>query len=482
MYLKVHFYDRLLKFIFKEDFKTFEGLASFVEEKTGVPKAYLKITFTDLEGDVIDMTSNDEIEYFLDQYKDEDFKEIMVERNRDSEFNHNKMSQRFNRRTSTDHERPKRHTINVFKENSPNNTMDWSVSTVKKPTDFDDRGDDTDIKSLGFSHNSMRKKSMNDDAVRALEGCFTQMMSQMFEMKIAYESKISTLEHDQKALVKTMAIFEDAVVHLKTENSALKQELLNITKDVSDIKSQDERMTILTKSYTDSIQTSTVFGSEMFCDRQKAIEPTRVERQSCNLNIPKVLSKHDCSMCDMKPITGKRYICLDCKAFHACEPCATTKYHEHQLRFVINSVQMSKAHDESVKNFYRRKSSEPVSLQESLVDIKDYTTNPREKMTCLVQQPLSKSICMPKDEQPDKLGHVAAAKMLGDFKSIKNFIIAHVENDRQEYEKRKRILDITFGEALNDRQKDEIIKKEIALSFEDFSDKLREAERTELQV
>ena len=482
MYLKIHFYDKLLKFIFKDELKTYEGLTTFIEEKTGIPKCQLKIVFTDLEGDLINITSNDDIEFFLDQKRNEEFKEIIVGRTRDSEFSQHKLGQRFNRRVSTDPDKPKRHTINVFKENSPNNTIDWSISTVKRQNDCEDKADDTDLKSLGFSHISVRKKSTNDDAVRALEGCFTQLMSQVFEMKITYESKISTLESDQKTLLKNLANIETIVTQLKTENAALKSEISTLTKDISDIKSQDDKLTIQSRSYgMETMLNSGLLSFEKRIETNQIIEPFKNQRQSCNSKIPSVMPKYDCRMCDMKPIVGKRYICLDCKHFHTCEICATTKFHEHPLRLVINSVQMADSNEDIAKNFLKRKSSEPVSLQQSLVDIKELPFDTKDSLNNALQEMLDKKANKLMDSRTDNvIVQKNVSQPSNGLKSIRNFIIAHVENDRKEYEKRKRMLDITFGETLNDQQKDELIKKDIRLSFDDFSEKLKEVQKLDI--
>lgn len=473
MYLKIHFYDKVLKYLFKDNLKTFDGLKQFIEEKIGLAKIYFKMIFVDLEGDYIEISSNDELDYFFDQKQNEDFKEIIVEKVRDSEYNGNKGGLRGNRRISTDVERSRRQTINVFKEHSLNNTHDWSVSTIKKPIELEDKIDDTDFKSLGLSHHSARRRQTGDESVKALEVCFTQLMSQVFEMKMSYESKFLTLESDHRELAKKISNIETNIEELRCENLAIRTDIISISKEVVDIKSQDDRLTARSRTNNaDSFLTTNHFPNGKLQELTQ-YDMCRTQRYSYNIKPSYVMPKHDCKMCDAKPIVGKRYICLDCKFFHACECCALSKYHEHPLRLVINSVVPAENTNGSAKNSMRGKSSVPSNLQQSISNFKEASDNEKYPLEIIVPD---------SGEDTDRISHEMRmispdklpSKMTNNFNSIKNFIKIHVENDRKEYEKRKTKLDITFGEMLNEQQKDEIIKKDIALSYEDFTAKLKD--------
>ena len=480
MYLKIHFYDRLLKFVFKDGFKTYDGLATFIEEKTGISRDQLKIVFTDLEGDLMNITSNDDIEFFLDQKRNEEYKEIIVSRVRDSEFNQHRSGSRIIRKVSADVEKLRKSPANVFRDHSINHAMDWSFSTIKRHNEFEDRGDDTELKSLGFSHASVKKKGVNDESVRALEGCFTQLMSQVCEMKMTYESKISALEGKQNALVQNLTTCENTVMQLKDENAALKTEVNTLNKDVADLKSQDDRLTIQTRSYgVGTMLSSGVLSVNNQCRNQQIVEPHRIQRQPSEAHYLSLIQQLVCKMCDMKPIVGKRYICLECKAYNTCESCAMSKYHEHPLRLVINSFCKSGSNDEISPNFLRRKSSEPVSLQQTLTDIKEQPNFGKEKTNTGLQQMYGNYNQKLAGETPPRTINEQMVNPAVGFKSIKNFIIAHVEQDRKEYEKRKHVLDVSFGDTLNDQQKDNIIKKDLAFSFEGFTERLKELQNNE---
>lgn len=298
----------------------------------------------------------------MDQKRDETFKEIIVERTRDSMLASKHTGFRGTQRVSMDFERPKRHTINVFKEHSPNNTIDWSISTVKRQNDFEDRADDTDLKSLGLSHNSVRRKSNNEEGVRALEACFTQLMSQVFEMKIGYEARFGAIEADTKALIKTTAGVESAVCMLKAESACVSKEVATLAKDVCELRAMDERMTVQSGSQTqDGAMSSSLLSLHRKPEMRMSHDNTKSSKQLFSLTMPSSgFPRHDCRMCEAKPIVGKRYACLDCKSYHVCESCAMVKYHEHPLRLVINSIPATEDKEDALRNFYKRKNSEQL--------------------------------------------------------------------------------------------------------------------------
>lgn len=389
MFLKIQYGDAIFKTIFKDEHRSFEKLSEYVANKIGMKQAEMALTYKDSEGDTLILKDNEDMEYFIEESKSSDFKQLRVTRKLSHSHEKPNLNFLYPKHSEELNERKRRMTKN-------RGQMDeLTISTIIYK-DENEEGDDATMGDFGFAEadeEKQRKSTVHANSVIAIENCFAQLMSQFMDMKMAYEYKLNQIDTNQRR-------FEYSLISIKN-----KLETQNST--------------------------------------------ARLNKSNISIGVPHINVR--CNNCGMLPITGKRYKCLECKEFNLCEGCESQDVHEHDMKRILAQVKVGMFNGERNDAY-----SETATPETRKAPSRSLTIDQTYKNLLEDKWPVTQS-----------KGAVLNLK-----KSLKDLIVKHIQNDREEYEKRKNLLDITFGDQLTNEEKHEIINKDQESSFDDFSNKL----------
>ena len=390
MFLKILHGDSVIKLVFKEELKDYAKFADLVSAKTGIKLSELLMTFKDVEGDTLHINDSDDLEYFVEQNKGSEFKELKVQR---------KLSDALIKPASeilvADYGETPDRKRRMTKVRGALDEL--TISTILYKDDPEE-ADDVTLGEFHFneSDNDKRKKSTDqNDGLKSIELCFAQMMSQFMEMKAAYEAKLNQIDDNQRRFEESLASVRSK---LEVQGSS---------------KTSNQLNTLLLLPHAD-IQ---------------------------------------CNSCGLMPIKGKRYKCVECKDFNLCAGCEGKDIHAHDMRRILPQIKTTEEEDE-LRGLYisKLKEEENRLITNSPVRNENSTGLPFKDTEIEIAAET-------KNGKENKL-------------SLRDVISKHIQADREEYEKRKELLDATFGENITDAEKDGIIMKEQELSFEDFSTRI----------
>lgn len=80
MFLKIIYENQTKKVKFHEKYQNFLAFKSFLEDLFNLSFEHSKVTFIDAEKEEIQISDTHDLEYFIDQFKEDNFATIKVEK------------------------------------------------------------------------------------------------------------------------------------------------------------------------------------------------------------------------------------------------------------------------------------------------------------------------------------------------------------------------------------------------------------------
>lgn len=458
MHLKINHKGKIKKVLIKENYRSYDGLLSMLESKVDMEKKYINVIYKDKDGDLVYIEDEEDMDFFMNENKNEKFWEITVEKKKLNEMKGLSRGTRNNQNFSREPSRKSKKNSNIFKTDSPLNESDWSYSIISPAKIMIGEGlDETDFKSLLMSQLSHKKSisKENNQAISALENLYSQIMSQIVEMNLTYTSRISDLDKFTKETGKEMIEINSKIDDVVKQNKSLKTRIEEIKQVVN--KNMRGNFKRKPEMYT-SVNPNKTRGGEEF---MKMIDSAVKKQKVVNGSLI-----HDCDVCGMSPITTNRYICIKCKSFNACENCKKRNKHEHPLYMVIQSQKRQPTLNKLKSDETETKLNKAVKdfVKSETVDFdKERSKNGLDKD---ITELLNKNI---KDLKTDRTIDIKRGSLKTDnraFKNMKSFLTSHIESNRNKKSDPKKPLDITFGQTFGEKK--DCVKVDIIneISFE----------------
>lgn len=429
MKLKINFEGKVNKILFKEEYKTYLSFLNLLSTKTHIPKELIEISYRDGDQEIINIEDQEDIEFFLNEIKERQTAEITVNKKRLT-LNRSQFSQKL----SSVEQRSRRKSKNKFnRDDSHFDISDWSISMItnKKSGEVDEKAEDLEFKNLLTTQYSTRKKS-SKMALGSLENLYMQLFSQMMEMKMNYENKLSMIEKNKSAMEIDLVSLKKKLQDVIDSNKELEDQLLNIK------KSSSAKITERNPQLFCSVKESTQLNDSVYSNN------TYYQKMINDLKNTALSSKHmlQCNLCKIKPIEGKRFICLICKNFNSCEECVQNKKHEHPLRLVLSAKERTRKDNKNNKT----EEGENLNFKESIKD--------------MLGNNLNKWIS-------NKNGG-EGLKSQNQLSSIRDSLRSYVSKSRNEIN----TTEITFGENSPLRKAEKGLGTEVDLNLADFVNNL----------
>lgn len=379
MFLKLCFGKTTKKVVFRPEFHQFEAFIAFIEQITHKKRDEIKLTTVDKEGDTMGINDQYELEYFIEQTKNDQFSVLNIELPFGNEslahFTESVLSQRkesFEAQIDPTFIAQEERAKNAFEKNK---ITHCGKAIINQPV-FSPQGNkikEDDTQNIGTQETGIRKNSFKifDDQIKKdLNKKQVQINSSQNQAKetgikdIVKENEVLSTDatkliginyffqtkklkpiegnntevlqkHENTIIEERKTYLPNISVPLKTENFEL-----NIEGKKSDPDFQAvilKRLDFL-ESHIESLNQSFILKSNMEnSNTTSEVIPAEL-RQPVYAQVNVCHRGVRCDICKTKDIIGRRFKCLICHDYDLCEACEAKNNHLHpMIRLIAES-------------------------------------------------------------------------------------------------------------------------------------------------
>ena len=376
MFLKLKYKNQTKKLKFKPEYHDIETLLDLCTNITGWSRDKLKLKYRDVEGDELSIVNGEDLEYFIEQDKENRFKSIDIS---SAEIDSNEISSEFKEELQTNMYHPDNNLkeINLSYDNilinldeeldtstiyrNDHKTYDISYINNKSIIDLNHhQNPDTLIRDLQFQEweiSNIEESNNKPNDVSTITTANTNsdiIDSPKYNNLNKIISKIEQLTYEFKQFTKVCNYRLD---HLESNHVKLTNNLISLASTVNNKLDKTE----LTSAN----------------EKTKAIHKNIV-----------------CDSCDVQPIIGKRFTCIECDDYDLCEQCEQKGHHKHEMLQIITSVSQDKLREKVNKLKSTRGINDSEDEMKKIVSIETEVealgTSPKKEKTSFIKSVFKK--------------------------------------------------------------------------------------------
>lgn len=321
-FLKITYEGNTKKIMFKPEYRTFENLINTVKDITGLKSEEIQVFFSDIENDTIFIEDCHDLEYFFEQSMDQLSMELKVSKI----VNEKKIEEEF---------------VEINEIKKIEKVLKEPIVEVT-PLEVEKTVENKEVNETLILDDAKIFEAKKLDETLILEN--DPIMQKAIELSLSEISikveKKEIIQIPVKPLKKKEKKKEQKNDKIKEKKLKLRQKMKNIEKNV---KNQFKKVK---KSVKQSFRT---IKKELKDLKQMKQELNQLKKEDVKKNIKNkssepvitILTKHIgiiCDGCELGPIIGKRYKCLECQNYDLCENCESKNIHMHPMMRLISQA------------------------------------------------------------------------------------------------------------------------------------------------
>ena len=356
MFLKVNYKNTMKKVKFRSEYENLEKFREFLSNLTKIKSEDLKIHFFDSEKDQVFIEDIHDLEYFLEEFKDEKFIQIFVEENLEKVVIEEE-EKKDNTFIDIDIKNETEILKNIEIENLENNQIE-EIKKIENPVEklenevfenFEEIDDikndpDFDIKEAEAMEEIEENEEMPEQEELVIS---VDMNEPMEDQIIELDIDMKDMPMDIKEIIPMIPLVEATKIVAEVED--LKEEFKKanvveeVKKEIVEFKEDEERkkkLEALSQSFLDAkkefdakfnlIQSQLTNLNPEKVEKVEKVEEVK-EVEKVDKEIKTVHGSVTCDGCKTYPIKGKRFKCLECHDYDLCETCESKNLHTHPM-------------------------------------------------------------------------------------------------------------------------------------------------------
>ena len=345
MFLRLKYKGKTKKLIFKEKYKSHTELLSLCKKVTGLEPENIRIKFKDVKNDDLSIITSEDIEYFLEQDKESNFKNLIVE---------------------------------DIEEKAQSTYLDNTKSSLFVDLSGNrSEGDILDnLDNEAFDNMKLANNTAIDDISLNLSKTNNTILAQNQELhnyKNEFDVDISNIEIQKNNIEFSLDQHNNTTKQrIKGGEEGegkvnLREQFQHFSKEFDHFKCHyDERLTKIENTMLKINKTLLEIVYKL--KESKIIKDKNRSTKNTTRNNTRILKDNSvyydikCNECGKSPIINKRFVCKVCNDFNLCGDCHKKVDHEHDLHELFDLSYNNQKNDISLSKLDITENNEMKSV------------------------------------------------------------------------------------------------------------------------